>query len=150
MEKVLIDQEYLRNQTLANQPGAKPSSRARHDWRILKGDNARENVMSIFDPGRLLDHFHTASDSRQEDRAPVEQGVASSQGDVGRLSLDPPTQAVESTVPTQILDSIPSQISDIRTFMPVREESSIADPAREKTPEWVIRKANAERFKHDL
>ncbi|KAG0327175.1 DNA binding protein [Podila horticola] len=144
MEKVLIDQEYLRNQTLANQPGAKPSSRARHDWRILKGDNARENVMSIFDPGRLLDHFHTASDSRQEDRATVEQGVASSQADVGRLSLDPPTQDVESTVPTQTLDSIPSQISDIRTFMPVREETSIAVPAREKTPEWVKRKANAE------
>ncbi|KAF9333473.1 DNA binding protein [Podila minutissima] len=143
MEKVLIDQEYLRNHTLANQPGAKPSSRARHDWRILKGDNARENVISIFDPDRLLDQFHSASGSRPEGHAPVERDAVSSQAGVERLSLDPPTLAVENTVPTQLLDSIPSQISDIRMFMPVLEETPVDMPSIEKTPEWVIRKVKA-------
>ncbi|KAG0038890.1 DNA binding protein [Podila clonocystis] len=143
MEKVLIDQEYLRNQTLANQPGAKPSSRARHDWRILKGDYARENVMSMFDPGWLLDQFQSASDSCQEDHAPVEQGDVSSQADVERLPQEPQTLVAESTVPTQVLDSIPSQISEIRTFTPVREETPFAVSSREKTPERAIRKVKA-------
>ncbi|KAG0077561.1 DNA binding protein [Podila epicladia] len=141
MEKVLIDQEYLRNQTLANHPGAKPSSRARHDWRILKGNNVRENVISIFDPNQLLDQLHLVSGSHHEGHAPVERDAASSQADVEQLSQEPPTLAVESMVPTQLLDSIPSQISDIRTFMPVREETPVAAPSSEKTPEWAIRKA---------
>ncbi|KAG0028041.1 HORMA domain-containing protein 1 [Podila clonocystis] len=143
VEKVLIDQEYLRNQTLANQPGAKPSSRARHDWRVLKGDTARENVMSIFDPDRLLDQFHSASSSCQEDHVPVEQDAVSIQADVERLSQEPPTLVAESTVPTQVLDGIPSQISDIRMFVPVREETPVTVSSREKTPERVIRKIKA-------
>lgn len=148
MEKVLIEQEYLRNQTLADKPDAKQSSRAKHDWRILKGDNAREKVMSTFDPGRLLGHLHTASGVRQGDRVRGEQGADSGLADVGRLSLEPSAQA-RSTVPTQVLGSIPSQISDIRMFMPVREETPIREVTpvprseREKTSEWVIRKVNA-------
>ncbi|KFH73420.1 hypothetical protein MVEG_00636 [Podila verticillata NRRL 6337] len=142
MEKVLIEQEYLRNQTLADKPDAKPSSRAKHDWRILKGDNARGKVMSTFDPGRLLDPLHTAAGSRQGDGMRGQQSAGSSQADVGRLSLEPSTQ-VGSTVPTQVLDSIPSQISDIRASMPdceetpIREEIPVARTKREKAPEWV-------------
>lgn len=145
MEKVLIEQEYLRNQTLVDKPDAKPSSRAKHDWRILKGDNAREKVMSAFNPGRLVDHLHIASGSRQGDGVREQQGADPSQADAGRLSLEPSTE-VGSTVPTQVLDSIPSQISDIRAFMPacketlVREETPVARPKREKAPEWVSRK----------